>query len=41
MQRRREPKSPDAVLDQLQAGADAKTAFDPRRLSIPTAFSTS
>src|SRR5919206_2353878 len=29
MPRRKEPKIPDAVLDQLLAGADPKTAFDP------------
>jgi hypothetical protein len=29
MPRRKEPKIPDAILDQLLAGADAKTAFDP------------
>src|ERR1044072_2562573 len=29
MPRRKEPRIPDAVLDQLLAGADAKTAFDP------------
>jgi putative transposase len=28
MPRRKEPKIPDAILDQLLAGADAKTAFD-------------
>ncbi len=28
MARRKEPRFPDAVLDQLLAGADAKTAFD-------------
>ena len=28
MARRKEPRIPDAVLDQLLAGADAKTAFD-------------
>ncbi len=28
MARRKEPKIPDALLDQLLAGADAKTAFD-------------
>nr|CCD32098.1 Transposase, mutator type [Methylocystis sp. SC2] len=32
MARRKEPKIPDAVLDQLLAGADAKTAFDPNGL---------
>ena len=30
--RRKEPKIPDAVLDQLLAGADPKTAFDPNGL---------
>jgi putative transposase len=29
MARRKEPAIPDAILDQLLAGADAKTAFDP------------
>jgi putative transposase len=29
MARRKEPLIPDAILDQLLAGADAKTAFDP------------
>ena len=29
MPRRKEPRIPDAVLDQLLAGADARTAFDP------------
>src|SRR5271170_6930218 len=29
MPRRKEPRIPDAVLDQLLAGADPKTAFDP------------
>ncbi|EDP61581.1 transposase, mutator type [alpha proteobacterium BAL199] len=29
MARRKEPSIPDAILDQLLAGADAKTAFDP------------
>jgi putative transposase len=28
MPRRKEPRIPDAILDQLLAGADAKTAFD-------------
>lgn len=28
MPRRKEPRIPDAVLDQLLAGADHKTAFD-------------
>jgi len=28
MARRKEPKIPDAILDQLLAGADPKTAFD-------------
>jgi putative transposase len=32
MARRKEPKIPDAILDQLLAGADAKTAFDPNGL---------
>src|SRR4051794_27201186 len=32
MPRRKEPKIPDAVLDQLLAGADSKTAFDPNGL---------
>jgi len=32
MPRRKEPRIPDAVLDQLLAGADAKTAFDPNGL---------
>jgi hypothetical protein len=30
--RRKEPRIPDAVLDQLLAGADPKTAFDPNGL---------
>ena len=29
MPRRKEPKIPDALLDQLLAGADPQTAFDP------------
>jgi putative transposase len=29
MPRRKLPRIPDAILDQLLAGADAKTAFDP------------
>ena len=29
MARRKEPAIPDALLDQLLAGADAKAAFDP------------
>src|SRR5512146_1541653 len=32
MPRRKEPRIPDAVLDQLLAGADPKTAFDPNGL---------
>ena len=32
MPRRRELKIPDAILDQLLAGADPKTAFDPNGL---------
>jgi putative transposase len=32
MPRRKEPRIPDAVLNQLLAGADAKTAFDPNGL---------
>ncbi len=32
MARRKEPKIPDAILDQLLGGADAKTAFDPNGL---------
>lgn len=32
MARRKEPVIPDAILDQLLAGADAKTAFDPNGL---------
>jgi putative transposase len=32
MPRRKEPKIPDTILDQLLAGADAKTAFDPNGL---------
>ena len=32
MARRKEPKIPDALLDQLLGGADAKTAFDPNGL---------
>jgi putative transposase len=32
MPRRKEPKIPDAVLDQLLAGADPKAAFDPNGL---------
>src|ERR687893_2806909 len=32
MPRRREPRIPDAILDQLLAGADPKTAFDPNGL---------
>jgi len=29
MPRRKEPEIPDDVVDQLLAGADAKTAWDP------------
>jgi putative transposase len=29
MARRKEPAIPDAILDQLLAGGDAKSAFDP------------
>src|SRR5471032_1359168 len=32
MPRRKEPRIPDAILDQLLAGADAKSAFDPNGL---------
>ncbi len=32
MPRRKPPLIPDAILDQLLAGADAKTAFDPNGL---------
>jgi putative transposase len=32
MPRRKDPKIPDALLDQLLAGADPKTAFDPNGL---------
>jgi putative transposase len=32
MPRRKEPRIPDAILDQLRAGADPKTAFDPNGL---------
>ena len=32
MPRRKEPLIPDAVLDQLLAGADPKTVFDPNGL---------
>jgi hypothetical protein len=32
MPRRKEPRFPDAILDQLLAGADAKTLFDPNGL---------
>ncbi|CAH2605722.1 protein of unknown function (plasmid) [Rhodovastum atsumiense] len=32
MARRKEPRIPDAVLDQLLAGTDPKTAFDPKGL---------
>ena len=32
MPRRKEPRIPDAVLDQLLSGADPKTAFDPNGL---------
>ena len=32
MPRRKEPTIPDALLDQLLAGADPKTAFDPNGL---------
>ena len=32
MPRRKEPRIPDALLDQLLGGADAKTAFDPNGL---------
>jgi putative transposase len=29
MPKRKQPRIPDAILDQLLAGADPKTAFDP------------
>ena len=32
MARRKNPKIPDAILDQLLGGADPKTAFDPNGL---------
>jgi putative transposase len=32
MARRKDPRIPDAVLDQLLGGADPKTAFDPNGL---------
>jgi putative transposase len=32
MPRRKEPRIPDAILDQLLAGADPKAAFDPNGL---------
>ncbi len=32
MARRKQPTIPDALLDQLLAGADAKSAFDPNGL---------
>ena len=32
MARRKEPKIPDVILDQLLGGADPKTAFDPNGL---------
>ena len=32
MARRKEPRIPDAILDQLLAGTDLKTAFDPNGL---------
>ncbi len=32
MARRKEPRIPDALLDQLLAGADPKTTFDPNGL---------
>src|ERR687898_1383710 len=32
MPRRKDPRIPDAILDQLLAGADPKTAFDPNGL---------
>ena len=32
MPRRKDPHIPDAVLDQLLAGADPKTVFDPNEL---------
>src|SRR3954465_16091874 len=32
MPRRKEPRIPDAILDQLLGGADPKTAFDPNGL---------
>ena len=32
MARRKNPKIPDVILDQLLGGADPKTAFDPNGL---------
>ena len=37
MPRRKEPRIPDTVLDQLLSGADPKTAFDPNRSAMTTA----
>ena len=34
MARRKEPRIPDAVLDELLAGADPKTVFDPNGLLV-------
>ena len=33
MPRRKEPRIPDAILDQLLDGADLKTVFDPNGLN--------
>jgi putative transposase len=33
MPRRKQPRIPDAILDQLLAGADPKTALDPTACS--------
>ena len=34
MARRKEPRIPDAVLDELLAGADPKTVLDPNGLLV-------
>jgi hypothetical protein len=42
MPRRKEPRIPDTLLDQLLAGADPKTVFDPKEpLAWPRVFDRS
>ena len=38
MPRRKEPRIPDAVLDQLLAGADPQRVFDPNGLQVSSSL---